>query len=261
MSKIAFSIGGLAVYWYGILVAAGFLVGLWTASRRAPEAGLAPTTVADLGPWLVVGALVGARLWYVWSYWEEDFAARPLWQIFNFRAGGLVFYGGLVGATLAAVLFARARRVPLAPLGDALAPSIALGHAFGRVGCLINGCCHGTPTTLPWAVHYADNPELAGAGVHPTQAYEALLLLGLSAALAAQFRRRRFPGQTVALYLVAYAVLRFGVEFWRGDYGAHRVLGLKPGQAFSLVVLAAGASLYLWLRPKPRAPAASAPQH
>jgi phosphatidylglycerol:prolipoprotein diacylglycerol transferase len=254
VSKIAFTVGGLAIYWYGILVAAGFLVGLWTASRRAPQAGLSPATVADLGPWLVVGALVGARLWYVLSYWEEDFASRPLWHIFNFRAGGLVFYGGLVGATLAAILFARARQAPLAPLGDVLAPSIALGHAFGRVGCLINGCCHGTPTTLPWAVRYADNPQVGDAGVHPTQAYEALLLLGLSAALAAQFRRRQFPGQTFALYLVAYAVIRFVVEFWRGDYGTTRVAGLKPGQAFSVFVLAAGIFLYARWRPRPSAP-------
>lgn len=248
MSKIAFSIGGLAIYWYGILVAAGFLVGLWTASRRAPRAGLMPGVVADLGPWLVVGALVGARLWYVISYWEEDFATKPLWQIFNFRAGGLVFYGGLVGATLAALLYARWRAVAVTSLGDVLAPSIALGHAFGRVGCLINGCCHGTPTALPWAVHYADNPALGNVGVHPTQAYEAVLLLGLSAALAWQFRRRQFPGQTFALYLLAYAVIRFGVEFWRGDYGDARVLGLKPGQAFSVVVLAVGVALYARLR-------------
>ncbi len=249
MSKIAFNLGGLAIYWYGILVAAGFLVGLWTASRRAPQAGLAPNAVADLGPWLVIGALVGARLWYVISYWEEDFAAKPLWEIFNFRAGGLVFYGGLVGAVLATLLYARGRAVPVVPLADALAPSIALGHALGRVGCLINGCCHGTPTTLPWAVHYPDNPLLGHAGVHPTQAYEAVLLMGLYAALATQFRRRQFPGQTFALYLLAYAVLRFVVEFWRGDYGDARVLGLKPGQTFSLVVLAAGAALYARLRP------------
>lgn len=259
MSKIAFSIGGLAIYWYGILVAAGFLVGLWTASRRAPRAGLMPGVVADLGPWLVVGALVGARLWYVISYWEEDFAAQPLSQIFNIRAGGLVFYGGLVGATLAVLIHARRRAVPVAPLADVLAPSIALGHAFGRVGCLVNGCCHGTPTALPWAVHYADNPALGHTGVHPTQAYEAVLLLGLYAALAGQFRRRQFPGQTFALYLLAYAVIRFTVEFWRGDYGAARVLGLKPGQAFSVLVLAAGVALYAWWRPRrPAGPPAAA---
>ncbi len=253
MSRVAFTVGGLAIHWYGILVAAGFLVGLWTASRRAPRANLAPTVVADYGPWVVVGALVGARLWFVWTYWEEEFAPRPLWHILNFRAGGLVFYGGLLGATLATVLFARRRRVALWDFADVLAPSIALGHAFGRVGCLLNGCCHGTPTDLPWAVHYADDPVTHGAGLHPTQAYEALLLLGLYAALAAGFRRRQFRGQIFTGYLMAYAVLRFAVEFFRGDYGSLSVLGLKPGQVFSVLVLAAGAALY-FARQKDRLP-------
>jgi phosphatidylglycerol:prolipoprotein diacylglycerol transferase len=259
VSRVAFNVGGLAIHWYGILVAAGFVAGLWTASRRAPRADLAPVTIADYGPWAVLGAIVGARLWFVLGYWEEEFASRPLWHVFNLRAGGLVFYGGLVGATLVTVLFARWRRVALWNLADVLAPSIALGHAFGRVGCLFNGCCHGTPTDLPWAVHYPDDPVTRGAGVHPTPAYEALLLLGLYATLAAQFRRRQFHGQTFALYLLAYAVLRFGVEFLRGDYGGQNVAGLKPGQAFSVVVLAAGAALYATLRKHrlpPPAPAA-----
>jgi phosphatidylglycerol:prolipoprotein diacylglycerol transferase len=248
VNKVAFSVGGFAIHWYGILVAAGFLAGLWTASRRAPRAGISGETVADYGPWVVVGALLGARLWFVISYWEQDFAQQSLWQMFNIRAGGLVFYGGLVGASLATVLFARVRRVPLWALADTLAPSIALGHAFGRGGCLMNGCCYGTPTSLPWAVRYADDAGLHGAGVHPTQAYEAILLLGLYAALAWQFRRRQFNGQTFALYLLVYPVIRFAVELFRGDYGAPGFAGLKPGQLFSLVVLVAGIALYRTFR-------------
>lgn len=261
MNKVAFSVGGFAIHWYGILVATGFLAGLWTASRRAPQAGIRSETVADYGPWAVVGALVGARLWFVVSYWEDHFAGQSLWHVFNIRAGGLVFHGGLVGASLATVLFARVRRVPLWNLADALAPSIALGHAFGRIGCLFNGCCYGTPTSLPWAVRYADDAGIPGGGVHPTQAYEALLLGSLYAALAWQYRRRKFSGQTFALYLLAYAGIRFAIEAFRGDYGGHGVAGLKPGQAFSLVVFAAGLALHRARRhdrvpPRPPAPAA-----
>ena len=231
MDKVAFSIGGFSVHWYGILAASGFLAGLWTASRRAPRHGLARETIADLGPWLIVGTLVGARLWFVMSYWHEEFVGQPLWQVVNVRAGGLVFYGGLAGAALAGVVFARLRRLPLWELADALAPSIALGHALGRVGCFINGCCYGLPTDLPWAVHYAGDPATQGAGLHPTQLYEAALLLALYAALAWQYRTKRFSGHTFALYLLGYGAIRFSVEFLRGDYGASCARGLetRPG--------------------------------
>jgi len=96
--KIAFQLGSFTIYWYGVLVALGLLAGLWTASRRAPLSGIRNETIVDLGPWLILGTLVGARGLYVLSYWREDFAGRPLWQILNIRGGGLVFYGGLIGA-------------------------------------------------------------------------------------------------------------------------------------------------------------------
>ena len=250
MDGVAFNIGGFAIYWYGLLAAAGFGVGLWTASRRvAGHRDLPREVVADLGPWLIVGGLVGARLWFVISYWEDDFAGKPLWEIFNIRGGGLVFYGGLVGAALAAGLFARLRRLPLWELADVLAPGIALGHACGRVGCFVNGCCYGATTRLPWGVPLPDAPVGQVVLVHPTQLYEAFLLLALCAALTWQYRQKRFAGHTFALYLVAYAVLRFALEFLRGDYGAFTVVGLKPGQAFSVLTLAAGVSLYLSQRP------------
>ena len=260
MDRVAFNLGGLAIYWYGILAAAGFGAGLWTASRRvADHPSLPRAVVADLGPWLIVGGLVGARLWYVVSYWNDDFAGRSLWEIFNLRAGGMVFYGGLAGAAVAAALFARTRQLPLWELADVLAPSIALGHAFGRVGCFTNGCCYGGPTQLPWGVQLPDAPAGQVALVHPTQLYEAVLLLGLCAVLAWQYRRKRFAGHTFALYLIAYAFLRFALEYFRGDYGATTVVGLKPGQAVSVLTLAAGAWLFLSQRtsppPAPRPPA------
>jgi len=257
---VAFHIGGLAIYWYGILTAAGFGAGLWTASRRVAGHPVLPrSVVADLGPWLIVGGLVGARLWFVISYWNDDFAGKPLWEIFNIRGGGLVFYGGLVGAAIAGGLFARIRRLPLWELADVLAPSIALGHAFGRVGCYTNGCCYGAPTRLPWGVPLPDAPVGQAVLVHPTQLYEAILLVGLCAALAWHYHRKRFAGHTFALYLIAYAILRFTLEFFRGDYGTPSLAGLKPGQAFSLVTLAAGVWLFLSQRASTPADTRAAP--
>ena len=104
--KIVFQFGPLTLHWYGVLVAAGFLAGLWTASRRAVRAGIPGETLLDLGPWLILGVLVGARTFYVVSNWQDYFAAKPLWEIFAVHHGGLVFYGGLLGASLT-VIFTR----------------------------------------------------------------------------------------------------------------------------------------------------------
>lgn len=245
MDKIAFQVGGFNIYWYGVLVAIGFVVGLWTASRRALHAGIRSETVADLGPWLLLGTLVGARALYVVSYWREDFAGKPFWELFNIRGGGMVYYGGFIGASLACVLYVRLKKLALWKIADILAPSIALGYAIGRIGCLMNGCCYGYPTNLPWALHFPSDHETRGQGVHPTQIYESALSLGLYAALASLFRRRHFDGQVFAAYLVCYAVLRSFVEAFRGDYTTYYLGGhATPAQVLSLFIFAAG--LFLW---------------
>ena len=108
----------------------------------------------DLGPWIIVGAIIGARTLYVISYWRESFANEPWWEIFMVQHGGLVFYGGLIGSSLATILYAQLKGLPLWRMADIFAPSVALGHVFGRVGCLMNGCCYGRATDLPWAIHF-----------------------------------------------------------------------------------------------------------
>src|SRR5262249_4106441 len=131
--KIAFHLGSLTIYWYGVLVALGLLVGLWTAGRRAPFTGSRPEAVVGTGTWVIFGSIVRARGLYVLSYRRQDFANEPFWQIFNIRGGGLVFYGGLIGASLACLLYVRVKQLPLWRIADVLAPSIALGHSFGRI--------------------------------------------------------------------------------------------------------------------------------
>lgn len=247
MDQIAFRILGFNVYWYGVLVATGFLLGLWSASRRGQRDGIPGEVIADLGIWLMLGAIVGARLLHVISYWREEFADKPLWEIFMIRHGGLVFYGGLIGASLATIFYTRLKALPLWKLADALAPSIALGQVFGRLGCFLNGCCYGLPTHLPWAVYYPAGNPTHGTGVHPTQLYEALLDLGLYAGLAWFYRRKRFDGQVFALYLIAYALLRASVEFFRGDYEVRYLGGwATPAQLVSLGVGAVG--VWFWRR-------------
>lgn len=247
MHKIAFQVGEFTIYWYGVFVALGFLTGLWIASRRALLSNIAPEKVLDLGPWLIVGTLVGARLLYVVSYWERDFAHKPLWEIFMVRHGGLVYYGGLAGASLACIFYSLVRKLPLWRMADVLAPSIALGYFFGRFGCLMNGCCYGRACTMPWGIRYPADHETHGALVHPSQVYDSLLNLGLYFALEWLFRRRRFDGQIFAAYLIGYAVTRSIAEAFRGDYPVYYLGGwATPAQLVSAGILAAGLLLWWW---------------
>jgi len=255
MHPIALHLGPLAIHWYGVMVALGFLAGLWTAGRRGMHAGVAAEKVIDLGPWLIVGAILGARTLYVISYWHESFAGKPLEEIFMVWKGGLVYYGGLIGSSLACILYCRIKRLELWQMADILAPSVALGYVFGRIGCLLNGCCYGRACSLPWAIRFPENNPLGSPTypVHPTEIYESLLSLGLYAALAWLFRRKKFNGQVFGVYLVSYAVLRSFVEMFRGDYSEHYLGGwATPAHLVSMGILAAGLAL-LQFAPRPEA--------
>src|SRR5262245_60041803 len=187
------------------------------------------------------------------------FPIAPWTEIFMVQRGRLVFYGGLVGASLACVLYARLKKIPLWKLADVLAPSIALGYVFGRFGCFLNGCCYGQVCHLPWAVRFPYESDAwkgqvaqglinrmdQALPVHPTQLYESFLSLGLYLGLAWLYRRKKFDGQIFAVYLMSYAVTRSIVETFRGDYTpSHVHAGLTPAQLVSTVIFTAGIILY-----------------
>jgi phosphatidylglycerol:prolipoprotein diacylglycerol transferase len=229
------------------MVALGFLLGLWTASRRGLREGVPAERIMDLGPWLILGAIAGARTLYVISYWREQFAGKPISEIFMVQHGGLVYYGGLVGSSLAYILYASLKKLPLWKGADILAPSVALGHALGRIGCLFNGCCYGRQCSLPWAITYPDRPGGPPAGIplHPTQIYESLLNFILYATLTWLFRRKKFDGQIFALYLVGYAFIRSFVELFRGDYPQYYFGGwVTPAHLVSVVILIIGVLIF-----------------
>lgn len=248
MHPIAFNLGPLSVHWYGVLVASGFLAGLWTASRRAVRYGISPQEIGDSGPWILIGAILGARILYVLTYWNESFAGKPLTEIFMIQHGGLVYYGGLIGAIVAVLIYCRWKKIPVWRFGDVMAPSIALGYVFGRLGCLMNGCCYGRACSLPWAITFPPGSEIHGP-VHPTQIYDSLLNLALYGFLAWLYRRRKFDGQVFAIYLVCYAFTRSLVEYFRGDYNTDHIHGFfTPAQFVSVLTLAAGLILFGVLR-------------
>ena len=159
---------------------------------------------------------------------------------------------GLIGALVVGVIHCRWKRIAVWPMTDVLAPSIALGYVFGRMGCLLNGCCYGRECSLPWAIRFPYGHESHPHPVHPTQIYDSLLNLLFYLGLAWLFRRKKFHGQVFATYLVGYAVLRSTVEFFRGDYPpAQHYLGgwATPAHLVSILIFLAGAAL-LWLLPR-----------
>jgi len=247
---IAFHLGSFAVHWYGIMIALAFLAGLWTATLRARREKISADKIADIVLWLMVGAIIGARIVYVTTYWKEEFADQPFSEIFMVQHGGLVYYGGFIGATIAGFIYIRWKKMPLWKTADVLAPSIALGSFFGRAGCLLNGCCYGRPTNLPWAITFT-NPqahELSGTplnvSLHPTEIYDGLLNLILYFFLAWLFRRKKFDGQIFATYLLCYSVIRAFVEYFRGDYSElHYHFGLTPAQWIGVPIFIAGLAL------------------
>ncbi len=238
----SFQLGPFSVNGYGVMVALAFVVGLWTAAQRSSHAGVSGEKILDLGPWLLIGAILGARVLYVITFWREQFAGEPFVEVFKVWTGGLVYYGGLIGASLTCIVYCLARKLPLWTIGDIMAPSVALGQAFGRIGCLLNGCCYGVATHLPWAISYpaphATHPAAAPpAPVHPTQIYEAVACVALYAGLAWLFRRRKFDGQVFGVFLVGYAIIRSWVELFRGDYPSEQLLagGATPAHQVSVL--------------------------
>lgn len=212
----------MTVYTYGLLLAAAYLLGLQLATLRARRRGLDGSRVLDLGIYIIIAALVGAKLLLLVTDFRT-FRNDPRELLTLARSGG-VFYGGLILAVVVALWYIRRAGLPLWTTCDVFAPGIALGHVVGRFGCFFAGCCYGRPTRLPWAITFTDPFAAANVGtplnvpLHPTQLYEAgAELLILIVLLVTEKRGRPFAGRTLWLYMLLYAVSRFIVEFYRGD--------------------------------------------
>ncbi|MBI4062266.1 MAG: prolipoprotein diacylglyceryl transferase [Elusimicrobia bacterium] len=235
MFPVLLTLGPLDLSTYGVLAALGWLAGArWLVSRRAAM-GLSEDQVWDIVYWVFGGAFLGGKLMYFWVT-PGSFALT-----FDALRYGFVFYGGLLGGLAAGLWHARRLKLPFLKLSDWCLTSVALGHGIGRLGCLAAGCCYGRHTDLPWGVALAGDSSR-----HPTQVYEAALNLALFAVLArfvlprVQDGRWR-PGSALVVYLLGYSVLRFAVEFLRGDDRGAFVAGLSPSQWAALAV--AGATL------------------
>lgn len=243
--------GGFVINTYGVLLAVGFLSGMWLAGRFAVRDGLPRAAVLDVVLYALIASLVGSRVLLVVVEWEQF---RHDWrQIFSLdvlRSGG-VFYGGLLAALLASLFLVRRHRLDWWRVADACAPGIALGQFFGRLGCFAAGCCWGRPTTAWCGVRFSERGhELTGVpygvALHPTQLYESAATLALCFGLARLFARRRFYGQIILAYLFGYAFIRFVVEFWRDD--PRGAVGPLSTSQFIALVCAAFAAVAWMIR-------------
>lgn len=252
-----FQIGPLTLHSFGLMVALGFLCAYFALGfmvRRGLFPKLREEDISRLIVMAMIGGALGARIAYVCEHWTAEYAGQPFLEMFRFDKGGLMFYGGLIGAVLVTGVMMRIGRMPVMQSLDACATVVPLGHAFGRVGCFLNGCCFGRVCDSPISVTYpARSPawwEQVGAGligrgapeslpVLPSQLIEAAANLLLFAALAGVARRKPSEGLLSGVYLVSYAVIRFFTETLRGD-PRMSVMALSISQFLSLAALVAG---------------------
>jgi len=257
-----FRIGDFPINTYGVLLAVGMLLALFTASRLAARDGLPRERIYDLGLWTIIGGLLGSKI--LMLFVDESFRANP-WNFFSLdflRSGG-VYYGGFIGGFIAVALLIRYYKLSFWKVADAFAPALALGQFFGRQGCFSAGCCWGKETHLPWGVHFTEaGHENTGVPVygadgsdlflHPTQLYESFAMLAVFGILIYLHRKKRFDGQVLIGYMILYPIVRFIIEFVRddprGDFlGLTTVTGLSTSQIISLIV-AAGAVIFMIYR-------------
>jgi phosphatidylglycerol:prolipoprotein diacylglycerol transferase len=248
-------LGPINIYSYGLLLVSAYLIGLRLAVARARQRGLNGDRAMDLGIWIILSALVGAKLLLLIV--DFDHIRRDPAELLGLLRSGGVFYGGLVLAVGVAFWYMRRHRLPLWTTCDAFAPGIALGQAVGRLGCLLGGCCYGRPTDLPWGITFTNTLAASNVGtpldisLHPTQLYESAATLGLLGVLLLVERRGGgFAGRTFWTYLLLYPIARFIIEFYRGDPRG-MAFGLLPTSQFVsliLVPLSAVMLVVLWRR-------------
>lgn len=259
-----FYIGSFKIYFYGIILMLGALAGAWLASREARRRGLDPEIVWDAMIWLLIGGIIGARLWHILtpppSMVEQGittmyYLTHPL-EMLDTRRGGLGIPGTVIGGILALYLYCRRHKLQFTQWLDIVAPSIALGQAIGRWGNFFNQELYGLPTNLPWKIFIDPArrlPEYSGvAYYHPLFLYESIynlanmaLLMWLSRRYAEHFK----SGDVFLIYLVVYPVGRFFLEFLRVD--ASQLGNINANQTFMVIVALAAAITFYWRHREP----------
>lgn len=250
----------ISLHVYGLLIAMGFLLAMQLAAREAGREGEEPDRIIDLSFWLLISGLIGSRLVFIFTKLDQ-YIANPA-EIVMFWRGGLVFYGGFIGAAFYLIYFARKHHIDYFKIVDIMIPYVAMAHAFGRLGCLAAGCCFGKPTEAPWGITFPvasmaqqqqqsqglvsfDSPALP---VHPTQLYEAGFEIGMFWLLLMLRPHKRFHGQLFLVWLAVYPIGRSIIELFRGDKERGIYGLLSTSQYISIGVALAAIVVYVILR-------------
>jgi phosphatidylglycerol:prolipoprotein diacylglycerol transferase len=256
---------GVPIRGYGVMLLVAAATGTWLSIVRGRAAGFDADTILALGTEIFLWGLVGARLFYVLEYHEQFFGptmslAESLTAIVNIAGGGLVVFGSLPTAALAAWRFAARRKLSLMRLADCIAPGLLVGLAIGRIGCFLNGCCYGGPCDLPWGVRFPAGTAPAGhypapdggsIPLHPAQLYAAIdaaILAALAVVSTPLFRR---DGEVFALVLTLHPISRILLEMIRVDEPPALGTPLSISQLVSLALLAVAAALWWWIGRQP----------
>ena len=227
MNRVAFTIFGIDIMWYGILMATGMILGVLLALKEAKRVGIDEDDVLNLALIAIPSGLLGARLYYVifnWSYYSQN-----VFEILNFRGGGMAIHGALIGGILAGFIYTKTKGINFFKMADAVMLGIPLAQAIGRWGNYINGEAHGGPTDLPWGI------MVDGMKVHPTFLYESIWDLGIFIFLWLFRKNKKYEGQLAITYIILYSIGRFFIEGLRTD--SLMIGPLRMAQVISLVAI------------------------
>ena len=257
-----FNVFGIEIRSFGLMAAVGLLLAFWLMRKRSIKAGEDPEKLSDVLFFSMIGALIGARLLYVIRNYEKEFS-HDLWKIFKIQEGGIVFQGGFIGAMIVAWFLCKKKNVDFVKSLDIVAPCLALGHAMGRIGCFLNGCCYGGLCKTGWGVQFPPNslpythqmssgqiPPMAphSLPVHPTQLYSFAANVAICIILVAVTAKLKIKGHLFSLYLMIYGVWRLSIEFMRDDQARH--LGLSLAQYIAIAQFALGLGLWIYFSKK-----------
>lgn len=256
MHPVLFHIGNFELASYGLMTALGYATAAWYLIPRLKNCrikGLTQDTFWNLLFIVFLGAILGGKLLFIILSWPElgtTLAEKLAYIIHNLRYG-FVFFGGLLVAVAGALWYMRRKKLPVLKTSDFLIVGVPLGHALGRIGCFLAGCCYGKPTSLPWGVRFTDPhslvpPELINVPLHPTQLYEAALNFALFLLLHYASKKPHKEGKILVEYVWCYGLMRFLLEFLRGDFRGGFLLGLSPSQVISLAISAV--ALFIWIK-------------
>jgi phosphatidylglycerol:prolipoprotein diacylglycerol transferase len=252
---------GLKISTYGVLVAIGLLTAYILVLKLSEREGLDTKKVDNLFIITVLSGILGARIAFSVENWEQ---LGSLWEVFAIWKGGVSFYGGLIGGIIGAFIGIKLFKLPVWKVGDVAAPSLAIAHAIGRLGCTAAGCCYGRPvadvSSNSVGIHFMDRfpffyivfPQGGtapyGVPLYPTQLMEFVGNLLIFTILILVYRRKRVDGEVFALYMLLYGTERFLLEFYRGVTPPLPGIGLTWNQVVSLILILASITLFLLLR-------------